>query len=703
MNFTDFTLHSGLQEGLAEAGYITCMPVQEQVLQNGLDGADLYVQSQTGTGKTAAYLVTILQRLSTDPSLAGKKALVMVPTRELAVQVEEEARILGSCLPLKSASFYGGVGYGGQQDLLKKGVDIIIGTPGRVIDLQESGTMDLSQVAFLVIDEADRMFDMGFYPDLRTLIKVLPKAEQRQTMLFSATLNNWVKNLAWEYTIEAKEITIEAENITVDEIDQQLFHVSSDEKMKLLLGLIQKESPESLIVFCNTKKMSEIVAKRLKINRIESEFIIGDLPQSKRLQVIESFKTGSLRCLVATDVAARGIDVDSLAMVINYDLPNEAENYVHRIGRTARAGKTGKAYSFCSEQDVYNLPAIEKYIEKKVPSCVPGEEDFAEDKSRGVYIKTDRYDNDYADDEPGYRGGRGRDDRGRGRSGGRDGRGSSRGSSDRGRDDRGRGAGGSRSRSGEPRRFEGEDKPYMGRPESDRRGDRGDDRNRDAQRTARPDDARGARGGRDVRRQNASRDQYDDRDQRDVRDGRTSGEPDLSKLSFEDRMAYYKTKYSAGEAADRAEADGKRGGGNGEGRGRNAGAGSGKPRRDQLSGARDRKAGGSADGSNRGAQDRKQMPKPPKMQGKTEETGSDKRDGSAMNRSAGGQNRGQPNRTGGAQNRGRQERPAAAQGRNANARKPAKPDIARGNPAASASAQKSGGFVGLIKKLFGKK
>jgi len=698
MNFTDFTLHSGLQEGLAEAGYITCMPVQEQVLQNGLDGADLYVQSQTGTGKTAAYLVTILQRLSTDPSLAGKKALVMVPTRELAVQVEEEARILGSCLPLKSASFYGGVGYGGQQELLKKGVDIIIGTPGRVIDLQESGTMDLSQVAFLVIDEADRMFDMGFYPDLRTLIKVLPKAEQRQTMLFSATLNNWVKNLAWEYTIEAKEITIEAENITVDEIDQQLFHVSSDEKMQLLLGLIQKENPESLIVFCNTKKMSEIVAKRLKINRIESEFIIGDLPQSKRLQVIESFKAGSLRCLVATDVAARGIDVDSLAMVINYDLPNEAENYVHRIGRTARAGKTGKAYSFCSEQDVYNLPAIEKYIEKKIPSCVPGEEDFAEDKSRGVYIKTDRYDNDYADDEPGYRGGRGgRDDRGRGRSGGRDGRSSSRGSSDRGRDDRGRGAGGSRSRSGEPRRFEGEDKPYMGRPSVDRPKV---DRNRDRR------DTRGGSG------QNALRDQRDGRDQRDVRDGRNAGEPDLSKLSFEDRMAYYKTKYSAGEAADRAEADGKRSGGTGEGRGRsmrsNDGSGSGKPRRDQLSGARGRKAGGSADGSNRGAQDRKQMPKPPKMQGKTEETGSGKRDGSATNRSAGGlnrgqQNRGQPNRTGEAQNRGRQERPVAAQGRNANARKPAKPDIARGNPAASASAQKSGGFVGLIKKLFGKK
>src|SRR5574344_946665 len=206
MDFLEFSLHEDLQKGIAAAGYVTCTPVQEQVLQSALEGADLYVQSQTGTGKTAAYLVTILQRLVSDPALAGKKALIMVPTRELAVQVEEEARILGSFMKLKSACFYGGVGYRGQQDLRKKGVDVIIGTPGRVIDLQESRTMDLSQVAFLVIDEADRMFDMGFYPDLRTLIKVLPPAEKRQTMLFSATLNATVKNLAWEYTVEAKEI-----------------------------------------------------------------------------------------------------------------------------------------------------------------------------------------------------------------------------------------------------------------------------------------------------------------------------------------------------------------------------------------------------------------------------------------------------------------------------------------------------------------
>ncbi|WP_288566722.1 DEAD/DEAH box helicase [uncultured Treponema sp.] len=397
MKFTEFSLHESLLQGIEGAGYVDCTPVQEQVLKSSLEGRDLYVQSQTGTGKTAAYLTSVIQELLTRGESAGKKALVMVPTRELAVQVQEEAQKLAKFTSLKCASFYGGVGYDKQVASLKKGVDIMIGTPGRVIDLNHGNQMDLSSVAFLVIDEADRMFDMGFYPDLRTLIKVLPSSEQRQTMLFSATLNSYVKNLAWEYTRNPAEITIAAENITVDEIAQELFHVSSDDKMKLLLGIISREKPESLIVFCNTKKSCEIVAKRLGMNGFESEFIIGDLPQKKRLAIMDKFKAGAIKCLVATDVAARGIDVNDLAMVINYDLPNEAENYVHRIGRTARAGKSGKAFTFCSEQDVYSLPPIERYIEKSIPSCVADESMFAEDKSAGVYIKLDSYHEDYND------------------------------------------------------------------------------------------------------------------------------------------------------------------------------------------------------------------------------------------------------------------------------------------------------------------
>jgi ATP-dependent RNA helicase RhlB len=392
------------------------MPVQEQVLSNAFNGQDLYVQSQTGTGKTAAFLIVIFQRLLTEALLGGKKAIIMVPTRELAVQVEEEAKTLGKYLPFKVGSFYGGVGYAQQQQLLRDNVQILVGTPGRVLDLNKSGHMNLMDIAFLVIDEADRMFDMGFYPDLRKLIRVVPPADRRQTMLFSATLNNWVKNLAWEYTKTPFEIAIEPETVTVDEVEQILYHVQSANKMKVLMGIIEKEKPESAIIFCNTKRYAEIVAKRLRINGYECEFIMGDLPQVKRLRIIDDVKAGKVRFLVATDVAARGLDIEGLSLVVNYDLPIEAENYVHRIGRTARAGKTGKAITLSSEQDVYELPDIEKYIGKKIPSQIAGEDLFGEDKSEGLRIRTDFYDDR---DRGGHSGGgRSRRDGGRSRSAG---------------------------------------------------------------------------------------------------------------------------------------------------------------------------------------------------------------------------------------------------------------------------------------------
>lgn len=411
MDFVEFSLDERLLKGIEAAGYVSCTPVQEQVIKasksvDGSKGPDLYVQSQTGTGKTAAYLVAVIGEMLKDEN-KGKKCLILAPTRELAVQIEEEAKVLVGTSGLKAFSVYGGVGYEKQIANLKKGVDIIIGTPGRVIDLQEGGNLSLTDAKFCVIDEADRMFDMGFYPDLRKILKCLPEAEERQTMLFSATLNSYVKNLAWEYTRDPVEIEIEAENITVSEIQQELLHVSSDEKMKLLLGIIKNENPESLIIFCNTKRSCEVVAKRLQMNDIKAEFLIGDLPQAKRLQILKSLKAGEVKCLVATDVAARGIDVDDLAMVINYDLPVEAENYVHRIGRTARAGKSGKAYTFCSEQDVYNLPAIERYIEMSIPATVAYPEQMAEDKSAGVYIKTENWrGDDELDNRHGYRKGR---------------------------------------------------------------------------------------------------------------------------------------------------------------------------------------------------------------------------------------------------------------------------------------------------------
>ena len=411
MDFTEFGLDERLLKGIEAAGYVTCTPVQEQVIKaskanEGAKGPDLYVQSQTGTGKTCAYLVAVIGEMLKEQN-AGKKCLILAPTRELAVQIEEEAKVLVGASGLKAFSVYGGVGYEKQIAALKKGVDIVIGTPGRVIDLNEGGNLDLSNAHFCVIDEADRMFDMGFYDDLRKILKKLPEAETRQTMLFSATLNTYVKNLAWEYTRDPIEITIEAENITVSEIQQELLHVSSDEKMKLLVGILKHENPESAIIFCNTKRSCEVIAKRLVINEIGAEFMIGDLPQSKRLAILKQFKAGEIKILVATDVAARGIDVDDLAMVINYDLPVEAENYVHRIGRTARAGKSGKAYTFCSEQDVYNLPAIERYIEMQIPATVAYPDQMEEDKSAGMYIKTENWrgDDDY-DNRGGYRKGK---------------------------------------------------------------------------------------------------------------------------------------------------------------------------------------------------------------------------------------------------------------------------------------------------------
>ena len=417
MEFKNFNLHPDLQKGLDEAGYINCMPVQEQVLTHAFGGQDLYVQSQTGTGKTAAFLVVIFQRMLTEEALTKRKALIMAPTRELAVQIEEEAKMLSKHLPFLTGSFYGGVGYTQQEKLLRENAQILVGTPGRVLDLNKSGRMNLMDIAFLVLDEADRMFDMGFYPDLRKLIRVVPPADRRQTMLFSATLNAWVKNLAWEYTKKPFEIEIEPEIVTVQEITQILYHVPSEEKMPLLLGILKREQPESMIIFCNTKKNTEIVAKRLKINGYDCEFIIGDLPQAKRQKVIDDVKAGKIKTLVATDVAARGLDIESLAMVINYDVPVEAENYVHRIGRTARAGKTGKAVTLSSEQDVYELPAIERYIGKKIPSEIAMQELYVDDKSSGQRIHADYYEERHthtSSGSPAARGGKRHDNKKRG-------------------------------------------------------------------------------------------------------------------------------------------------------------------------------------------------------------------------------------------------------------------------------------------------
>lgn len=384
MDYSELSMHPDLAKGVQDAGYVTCMPVQAAVFPHAFAGEDIYAQSQTGTGKTAAFLVSIFQRIMSDSASRHRKVLILAPTRELAVQIEEEAKTLGKHLPIAIGSFYGGVAYGPQLDMLRDNVQMLIGTPGRIIDLVQQGKMLLRDVGFLVVDEADRMFDMGFIDDLRKLLRYLPQPKERQTFLFSATLNFRIKNLAWEYMDEPKEIVIEAENVTVDLVTQELYHVGSDEKFRVLLGILARDKPASALIFCNQKFMAEEISRRLGINGYECEYIMGDLPQAKRLQVIERLKAGKLSMLVATDVAARGLDVEALDLVVNYDVPMEPESYVHRIGRTARAGATGKAVTLACEKFVYGLPAIEKYIEAKIPVCPVTEELFGEDKSAGI-------------------------------------------------------------------------------------------------------------------------------------------------------------------------------------------------------------------------------------------------------------------------------------------------------------------------------
>jgi len=387
MNFTEFELDKKILQGIEKAGFVKCTDVQAETLKISLKGNDVLVQSQTGTGKTAAFVITLYHLLLTREDLRGKKVLVLAPTRELVLQIEKEARLLGSFLDYKIGSFYGGVGYNQQETMLHEGVDILIGTPGRLIDFAGSGKIRFGEVGILVIDEADRMFDMGFYPDIKRMVRRMPSPGNRVSLLFSATMSTRVKNLAWEYMNDPAEINMSVEQITVDKIHQVLYHVGGHEKVQLLLGLLKKNSPENVLIFTNTKHEAMRVAGKLKGNGYECDFIIGDLPQKRRTKIIDSIKSGKLKYLVATDVAARGLHINDLDLVINYDIPEDYESYVHRIGRTARAGKSGMAVTLACEKFVYGLEAIESYIKRKIPVEWAGEELYAEDLCPDDFIR----------------------------------------------------------------------------------------------------------------------------------------------------------------------------------------------------------------------------------------------------------------------------------------------------------------------------
>ena len=386
MKFTDLNLDPRIQDGIRDAGFVECTKVQERTFEYSLEGIDVTVQSQTGTGKTAAFLISIFELFLKEEYFDDRFALIIVPTRELAVQIEQEAQLLGKHLDFAMACVYGGVGYEEQERSLREGVDILIATPGRLLDFDRSGKVPLPDVGALVIDEADRLFDMGFMPDVRKILRRVPPARERWTMLSSATLDGRVRNLAWRDMSKPAEIAIEPERVTVETVTQSLYHVTKQQKLSLLLGLLEQEKPDSALIFTNTKHAAEQVARRLSMNGRDAEFIIGDLPQKKRQKLIDQLKERNLPILVATDVAARGLHIDDLDLVVNYDLPEHTENYVHRIGRTARAGKRGKAVSLVCEEFVYGLQAIEEFPRKEIPVEQAAAELFVTDRSAGVRI-----------------------------------------------------------------------------------------------------------------------------------------------------------------------------------------------------------------------------------------------------------------------------------------------------------------------------
>jgi ATP-dependent RNA helicase RhlB len=387
--FKVFDLPDKVLAGLGDAGFTHCTPIQARVLPLSLTGRDVAGQAQTGTGKTAAFLVTIFTRLMLLPKPGNRlpSAMVIAPTRELAHQIYEEAMVLGGHTDFKMVEVVGGVDYTRQAKLLRKGADLVICTPGRIIDYFKQGIFKTSGIRTVVIDEADRLLDLGFAKDMRYILRNLPHYEKRQSMLFSATLSYRVMDLTYEYMNLPEFVAVAPEEITVEGIEQTLHHVGKDKKFSLLLGILMRENPHRCMIFVNTKAGVEWLTKKLKRNRWPAEGITGDLPQRKRFRLMEGFKKGRLKILVATDVASRGIHVEDVSHVINYDLPQDAENYIHRIGRTARAGKSGRAISLACENYVYHLEPLEEMLKYKIPVVWAEDDWFTKDQAGTVTRK----------------------------------------------------------------------------------------------------------------------------------------------------------------------------------------------------------------------------------------------------------------------------------------------------------------------------
>jgi len=370
--FDSFDLHPRVLSGLNAAGFIRCTPIQALTLPVALAGRDVAGQAQTGTGKTAAFLVAVLNRLLTQPAVADRKltdprAVILAPTRELAIQIDKDFRNIGRDTGLTSALIYGGVDYDKQRDMLRAGCDIIIATPGRLIDYLKQHVFSFRGIEALVIDEADRMFDLGFIKDIRFLLRRMPPREQRQGMLFSATLSHRVLELAYEHMNSPEKITAETETVTATHVRQAVYFPAKEEKQPLLISLLSRIDAQRSIVFVNTKIAAEKVTRAMERQGFTVATLSGDVPQAKRERLLAKFQKGEIEVLVATDVAARGLHIPAVSHVFNYDLPHDAEDYVHRIGRTARLGAEGDAISFACDLYAMGLPDIEAYIEQKIP------------------------------------------------------------------------------------------------------------------------------------------------------------------------------------------------------------------------------------------------------------------------------------------------------------------------------------------------
>ncbi|HEY3851851.1 MAG TPA: DEAD/DEAH box helicase [Steroidobacteraceae bacterium] len=371
-----------MKRGIAELGFTRCTPIQAQTLPLALEGQDVAGQAQTGTGKTAAFLIALFNRLLTDPGAANRpinapRAIVIAPTRELAVQIHSDAEGIAKYSGLKFAIVFGGVDYEKQRRVLEEGVDVLVGTPGRMIDYFKQHVFDLRHIQVAVLDEADRMFDLGFIKDIRFILRRLPHPTHRLNMMFSATLSYRVLELAYEHMNNPELIRIEPDKMTVDRVRQVLYFPSTEEKIPLLIGLLRRIDAQRTMVFVNTRRVAEVLERTLTANGFVAQALSGDVPQNKRLKMMRDFHNGDVAVLIATDVASRGLHIPDVSHVFNFDLPNDPEDYVHRIGRTARAGAEGDALSFGCEEYAVGLPDIERYIGHQIPRATIESADLA--------------------------------------------------------------------------------------------------------------------------------------------------------------------------------------------------------------------------------------------------------------------------------------------------------------------------------------